>query len=415
MSGSPLAALTTMTLLVVGCANAAPTPGTTSAPASVGPTSAAATDIAAVVRGNTRFALDLYAELSAREAGNIFFSPQSVSTALAMTSAGARGETAAQMAQTLHFSLPDETLHTAFGELDDALNAGSNGGSILLATANRLWGRHGEPFLPAYLDGINRHYRGGFQTVDFAANLEASRRLINDWVSHQTLQRIDDLLQAGDLDPASALVLTNAIFFKGAWRTPFDPQYTRPHSFRTADGTTVETPMMWGTIACSYHAADLFQAIELPYDGERLAMLILLPRQHDGLARLEAALTPDALERWLGAMKPASMSVALPRVELESRFDLAATLSVMGMPLPFSAAADFSGMNGRRGLFISTVIHQANLTVNEEGSEAAAATAVSMKRGGRAFRAEHPFLFLVRDRKTGAILFLGRVADPSTS
>jgi len=373
-----------------------------------------ASDAATLAAGNTHFALDLYARLSAGNESNLFFSPHSISTALAMTSAGARGETAEQMAQTLHLTLPVEALHAAFGELDDALKSAMDDRAVLLATANRLWGRAGEPFLPAYLELVKRHYGGGFQAVDFGPGREHTRLLINDWVSQQTLGRIDELLQPGDLDPATVLVLTNAIYFKGTWQTPFDPQYTRPHRFHLADGATVETPMMWGMVDCAYHRSDLLEAVELPYDGDRLGMVILLPREVDGLAAVEAALTAAELDRWIAGMKPASMSVALPRFEFESRFDLSRTLAEMGMPLAFSGGADFTGMHGRGGIWIDTVIHQANITVNEEGSEAAAATAVIVtKSGGWTFRADHPFLFLIRDRATGAVLFMGRVTNPS--
>jgi serpin B len=381
--------------------------------------SAAAVDD--LVEGNTQFALDLYGRLRAQEDGNLFCSPYSISTALAMTYAGARGETADQMARTLYLKGPQNRVATAFGDLAQSLE--DQGGedepaAVELAIANRLWGQRGENFLDPFLQTVRAHYGGGFETLDFRTDLEQARKTINDWVAEQTRDKIQDLLQPGDLTPEIRLVLTNAIYFKGDWLTQFDPQKTRDQRFFIGGERTVSVPMMSLKSDFGLFESDDLQVLEMPYDGERLSMVILLPRKRDGLADLEKALSAEKLNRWFDELAVRETQVILPRFKVTSRFDLGQTLKQMGMPLAFTpGAADFSGMNGKRDLFIGKVIHQAWVEVDEQGTEAAAATAVGVMTTSierpNLFCADHPFLFLIRDRETGSILFLGRVVDPS--
>jgi len=367
-----------------------------------------------VVSGNTEFALDLYARLCTEE-GNLFISPYSISTALAMTYAGARGDTAAQMADVLHFSLDQERLHPACAALASSVKAAGDGQSCTLHLANALWGQQSYGFLDEFIELNRKHYGAGFREVDFVKAPEQARQTINAWVSEQTQQIIEELLQKGDLDSADVLVLTNAIYFKGDWASRFDRKLTRETPFQISKTEQAVVPMMRQSRKFPFGVTDKLSVLELPYIGDRLSMVILLPNQIDGLAAIEASLNKANLERWLGQLRPQTVRIALPRFKLDFRTDLAKTLQAMGMTDAFGGAkADFSGMTGRRDLFIGMVIHQAQVEVNEEGTEAAAATAVKMKRTSvpAAFVADHPFLFLIRDKQTGSILFMGRVVNP---
>jgi serine protease inhibitor len=371
-------------------------------------------DQGALVTGNTEFALDLYAKLRTEE-GNLFLSPYSISTALAMTYAGARGETERQMAEVLHFTLGQERQHPAFAALESSVRAASDGPGCTLHVANALWGQQGYGFRDEFL-ALNRiHYGAGFREVDFAGAPEQARQTINAWVEDQTEKMIRDLLRKGDLDAADVLVLTDAIYFKGDWASRFDRRHTQDAPFRVSEREQVTVPMMNSSGQFGFVATDGLDLLELPYAGNRLSMVVLLPKEVGGLAALEQSLSTGDLERWLGGLRAEPVRVRLPRFKLDSRFDLARTLEAMGMIDAFSGRkADFSGMTGRRDLFIGMVIHQAAVEVNEEGTEAAAATAVKMKRTSvpAAFVADHPFLFLIRDKQSGSILFMGRMLNP---
>jgi serpin B len=369
----------------------------------------------AVVEGNTAFSVDLYTRLK-DQPGNLFFSPHSISTALAMTYAGARGETETQMARTLHFDLPQEALHPCFARLQKDL-AGRQG--CELAIANRLWGQKGALFLDAFLGITRDHYGAGLEPLDFASDTEGSRKTINAWVETETRDRIKGLLKPKILSPNTQLVLTNAIYFKGKWRKEFEKKNTEVLPFFVSKDREVKAPLMAQKGLFLYAEREDLQLLELPYVGDALSMVVLLPTEKNGLAALEAALTGDALKGWLAGLAPCGdVEVFLPRFKMTSDFSLGDTLAAMGMPLAFSGGADFSGMTGDRSLFISAVVHKAFVAVDEEGTEAAAATAVVMDckcelPPSPTFRADHPFLFLIRDRGTGAVLFMGRVADPT--
>ncbi|MDR3633669.1 MAG: serpin family protein [Isosphaeraceae bacterium] len=369
-----------------------------------------------VVAANNQFAFDLYAQLG-REPGNLFFSPYSLSTALAMTYAGARGETAAQMAKTLHAKLPPEQLDAAIHAL--VRRIGGEGGTrpYELAAANALWAQSGLSYQDDFLTRLERFYGAGLHQLDFHADPETARRTINAWVEEQTRDKIRELLKSGAITGDTELVLTNAIYFKGRWQDAFPKGRTEEGDFFVPKGSKTRVPLMHQLARFPYAEGSGFQALELPYVGNDLSLLVLLPKQRDGLPDLERELATAS------AMRPAvrEVDVTLPRFKMTSGFTLNDTLSALGMPMAFTARADFSGMNGRGGLSISAVVHEAFVDVNEEGTEAAAATGVVMLRSLAVkaprpepviFRADHPFLFLIRETKSGCILFLGRVNEP---
>jgi serpin B len=375
-------------------------------------------DRPAVARGNNAFAADLYGMLRGAE-GNLFLSPYSISTALAMTWAGARGNTAAQMAQTLHLDLPADRLHPAFAALMADVNK-ANGKGCQLSVANALWGQKGYGFLGAFLQLVKEHYAAELTEVDFAGATEVARKQINDWVAKQTNDKIRDLIQPGVLTALTRLVLTNAVYFKGDWTHRFDKAATANAPFWLAPDKSVEVPMMNQSGDFWYRETDQCQVLGLPYAGSPLSMFVLLPRAKDGLPQLEAALTEQTLSEWLTLGRPRKAEVALPRFKLTSQFELVPTLKKLGMTDAFSVPpADFSGMNGKLDLVISAVIHKAYVDVNEEGTEAAAATAAVVAMTGLppagepvVFRADHPFVFLIRHNPTRSILFIGRLVDP---
>jgi len=387
-----------------------------------------------VVQGNNKFALELYAKLQGGD-GNLFFSPYSISTALAMTYAGARGQTASQMAEVLRFPvgtnrtmessaarlLDPQRFASEFGELVKDLNARGQEGAYELSVANALWGQKGYGFLAGFLELIDKHYGGRLNEVDFAGATETARKTINAWVEKKTNEKIKNLIARGILDSMTRLVLTNAIYFKGNWARQFEEDRTKEAPFTLADGRKVDVAMMNQTAKFGYMEADTLQGLELPYVDDELSMIVLLPKEHDGLGELEEALTLENLAQWLSKLRKREVVVSVPKFKLTSQFSLASVLKAMGMKDAFSGSADFSGMNGKRDLFISAVIHKAYVDVNEEGTEAAAATAVTMKLtsvGPAArppvFRADHPFLFLIHDNQSGSILFIGRVMNPKT-
>jgi serpin B len=374
-----------------------------------------------VIAGNTEFAADLYGQLRTQE-GNLFFSPYSISTALAMTYGGARGETAKQMARTLHFDLPERDLAPAFGGMASGLNAVQAKGQVRLAVANSLWPQAGYQFRPEYLDLCEKYYGASIQPVDYVGNTEGARKTINGWVEGKTMDKIVDLLKPGTLNQTTSLVLVNAIYFKGNWVHKFKPEVTRDAPFHVSPETTVTAPLMRQTDDFGYAEFPDLQVLELSYLGNDVSMVVLLPHTVDGLNKLEAQLTASNLAAWTAHLGWQKVQVFLPKFKATSGFSLGGTLAEMGMPDAFVyPKADFSGMDGTHNLYISEVIHKAYVDVDEQGTEAAAATGILMRAGAAArpmapipvFRADHPFLFLVRDNQTGSILFLGRVTNPT--
>jgi serpin B len=373
----------------------------------------------ALVQGNNTFALDLYSHLHTKE-GNLFFSPYSISTALAMTYAGARGQTAAQMAKVLHFPLDPQRLPPAFAQLIGDLNGHGAARDYQLNVAQSLWGDTGLQVQPEFQKLLQTDYGASMQLVNFLRQPEEARQQINRWVEERTNDKIKDLLHAGDIDPRTRMVLVNAIYFKAAWDHPFQKNATQKDIAFHAPGKEVQVAMMHQTEHFKYAEDATVQVLELPYKGEKLSMLIFLPRERQGLGKVGQSLTRATLDGWLGKLAPRRVQVELPRFKVNDRFELGQQLGAMGMPLAFSQEADFSGINTSEKLSISKVVHQAFVDVNEEGTEAAAATGVGIRMLALppsgppvTFRADHPFLFLLRDHQTGSILFLGQVMDPS--
>jgi serpin B len=374
-----------------------------------------------LVSGNTAFAIDLYQRL-AEKPGNLFYSPYSISLALAMTYAGARGETERQMAQTLRFSLPQEQLHPAFNMLDlnlrplEQKTPAADEQPFQLNIANSLWGQEGFDFLPEFLDLLAENYGAGMYRVDYRQP-ETARRLINGWVEEQTREKIKDLIAEGVLNPLTRLVLVNAIYFKGAWVYPFDEEATREAPFTLLDGSQVNVPMMHLAKDLLYWRGENYSAVRLPYRDSSMAMLILVPDEGK-FEEVEKALTPQMLEEIRSNIALAAVRLAMPKFKMETSFDLSRTLAEMGMPEAFDRSlADFSGMTGRKDLFISDVVHKAFVDVNEAGTEAAAATAVIMELKAMPMNEveltiDRPFLFFIEDQQSGTLLFAGRVVDP---
>ena len=380
---------------------------------------ASAGDLKALVQGNNTFAFELYRELSDGQ-GNLFFSPFSISQALAMTLAGARGETERQMTNTLHYELPQSALHPSFNALDRELASRGRGLQVEgnqffeLNIANAIWGQQGYEFLPEFLDVLAENYGAGLRPVDFAGAPEESRVKINDWVSSETQDKIINLLQPGAVNRRTRLVLTNAIYFHASWQWPFDKRLTRELPFHLAEGGMVEVPMMTETSGkfYGYVKGNGYQAVDVPYSSGEMSMTILLPDEGT-FGEFEDSLNAQVLDRIVDDIEIGHITLTMPLFELESEFSLDQTLSEMGMPDAFGAEADFSGMTGTRELWVSKVVHKAFVSVDEEGTEAAAATAVVVLESEPTLvTVDRPFIFLIRDRATGAVLFLGRVMNP---
>lgn len=371
--------------------------------------------------GNTAFACELYAKLkSAAGDANVFFSPYSISTAFAMTSAGACGETDAQMVKALHFEPDPAKRHAAFAAMEADLNAVQKKGQVKLSVANSLWPQKDYALLESFLGLVRENYGASVTPLDFRAS-EAARKTINTWVEDKTNQKIKDLIPGGVLDAMTRLVLVNAIYFKGDWTSPFRAEATKEAPFHLPSGQTVQAPLMFQKKHFGYGATDDLQLLEMPYAGDDLSMLVLLPRKADGLAALENSLSAANLAKWTAAMWSPDVMVYLPKFKMIYRFGLNDTLKAMGLSDAFDAGkADFSGMDGGRNLFISAAVHKAFVEVNEQGTEAAAATGITMGLTALpappiVFRADHPFIFLIREKSSGSILFIGRVTNPTVA
>jgi len=422
--------LATAMLAMVSCSGVEGTPG--AAPASGGVLASGkervsadvpTADMRVLVEGNSAFALDLYRLLAEQRSDeNLFYSPYSISLALAMTYAGARGETEAQMADALALTLPQEQLHPAFNALDQALAQRGEGAEgkdeqgFRLNIANAIWGQKDYTFLEAFLDTLATNYGAGLRVLDFAGAPEKSRVTINDWVSDETEGKIENLIPQGGIDPLTRLVLTNAIYFNAAWANPFHEEATKDGAFTLLDGSQVTVPQMRQTESLGYARGDGYQAVELPYDGGEMSMVVLLP-EREGFEAFEASLDGVQVQSIVEDLTYRQIALTMPTFEFSSRFGLNQALADLGMPGAFSDVADFSGMTGEKDLFISDVVHKAFVSVDEEGTEAAAATAVVMKLSAMPespieVTVDHPFIFLIRDLETGAILFVGRVLDP---
>ncbi len=374
-----------------------------------------------LVNGNTAFAFDLYQQLLSGDAGNLFYSPYSISVALSMAQAGAKSTTLSQMDQVMHYTLQGKPLYQAFDALQLALAAEQkNQGNpsendFTLNVVNASWGQNDYKFLQDYLDTLAEFYGAGMRLVDFKANPEAARQAINDWVAQQTAQKIKDLIPQGAITPLSRLVLTNAIYFNSPWLSPFEENATKDGTFTNLDGKQVSVPMMNKTHYFSYFQGKGYQAVELPYSGDKLSMLVLVPDAGQ-LASFEKSLTPALLDYTRQGLQGSEVTLSMPKFKYESSISLGDILKKMGMSAAFDPnQADLSGMDGTRDLFISDVLHKAYVSVDEKGTEAAAATAVvigttAMPVNVITLKIDRPFIFVIQDNQSGTILFIGRVA-----
>ena len=407
-------------LLIVACTAGKKTPDTLDLQSEVRRDTApdvSATMLGELVGDNNRFAFDLFQTFQGK--GNLFFSPYSISTALAMTYAGARGETAEQIADVLHYNLPQAQLHPAFNALNLSLMETDHQEGFVLVFANALWGQEGIVFLQEYLDLMAAQYGAGMHLVNFrnqAGRRYASER-INQWASNATDERISDLVNPDIFTELTQLVLTNAITFDGLWEDPFDD--TSNSKFTLLDGTTVKVPLMQRRVNTAYASGENWQAAELSYRGNRANMLILLPSegQFEAFAR---ELDTAHLAEIEAAMKPTELALFLPRFKYAGNLNLPEPLNKMGMPLAFSEnQADFSGLVAiPPRLYISDILHKAYVEVNETGTKAAAATVVELEAGAESsipevMRVDRPFIFLIRDTHHGTILFLGCMMNPT--
>lgn len=389
--------------------------------------------VKSVAGASNTFAFDVYEAIRDRE-GNLFFSPASISTALAMTSAGAGGETKEEMLAVLHLAEVKQP-HAGFSALLALLNSRGERNGYLLSTANRLWGAESYPFKDEFLKLTRRRYRAELESLDFS-DPEQARAIINEWVAEQTHDKITELIDSGTLNERTRLVLTNAIYFKGGWDEEFDKEDTKPEPFylsttrraggvRTKANNTVDVPMMHQQDSFHYTEDEFVQVLELRYRTGDLSMVIVLPKEKDGLAAVEETLAPSIFDGWIKEMDDYELvKVYLPKFKLRSRLSLVNTLKYLGMSSAFeSQKANFAGISSENGLFLSKVVHEAFVDVDEKGTEAAAATGVADTAAAAIaidsdppepiiFRADHPFLFVIRDNRSGVILFIGRVTDP---
>ena len=377
--------------------------------------------LSTLVSGNNGFAFTLYQQLKKNSAGNMFYSPYSISTALAMTCAGAVGNTQKQISSALHFTLPQVQLHPAFNQLALDLAArgqnaqGTNGKSFSLNITNALWSQQGFTIQPAFLNILAQNYGAGMNLLDFIKSPEDARVAINQWVSDQTNNRINDLLPQGSIDEATRLVLTNAIYFDAAWQYPFKKELTEDGKFNLLDGSAITVRMMSNrSSGYGYVKGTGYQAVELPYSGKEIAMDIILP-DAGKFNSFESSMTADEIAGIIGNLKTGDLRVTMPKFKFDSSFSLKNALSASGMSVAFTDSADFSAITDQPDFEIGDVVHKAFVAVDEAGTEAAAASGVIMEIPSLpiSITVDHPFIFLIRDIQTGAILFVGRVMNPA--
>ena len=376
-----------------------------------------------LINANNQFALEFYSHIKNQESGkNIFFSPYSISTALAMTYEGAKGETAGEMQSVFHFSEDNKVRRSSVAAIYNELN--KNQSDYILSTANALWVQKNYPLLEEVTQVISEYYGGRLNNLDFTNETEKSRTTINDWIEEETRGKIKDALKQGALGPLMRIILTNAIYFKGSWETAFDEGDTQKEDFHVSGSQTVKADMMrLEKEEFPYAETDVLQVLEMPYKGDNLSMLVLLPKNKD-IGSLEQGLSINSLSQWRDQLKKQKVDVYIPKFQFKTEYELKDQLGAMGMPLAFiepseNGGADLSGFTGKRDLYIDFVKHLAFVDVNEEGTEAAAATVVGIRTTSISidshpvFRADHPFIFLIQEKKTGHILFMGKVTNPN--
>ena len=372
----------------------------------------------AIAEGNNKFAIDLYSKLKSED-GNVFFSPYSISTAIGMTYPGAENETEKQIAKVFHFTEGQKETCKSFGMLQSHLNNIQKKENIKLAIANVIWTQEGVKFLQNYLDLLKKDFQSEINHADFRdpGNCEKARQEINSLVEKKTQGKIKETIPKGALNN-KIMVLVNAIYFKGDWQIKFNEKYTNKDGvFFPSPDKKITVPMMYQSKSFKYGEDESTMALELPYKGKETSMLILLPKEKDGIQALEKSLTYDYLQKLQKRMSKRKVDVLLPKFKIENEFELSKTLSGMGMKDAFlSSDADFSGMLGKEGLYISKAFHKAFVEVDENGTEAAATSVVTKTfqsaRARPVFKADHPFIFIIRENSTGTILFMGRMSNP---
>jgi serpin B len=383
---------------------------------SVTPEVKAGGDVTITADANNRFAFAVYAGLNKSEAkSNIFISPYSISSALAMTYEGANGETAAQMMKVFHFPKDFNSLRQGYFGMQEILNAKNKAYDLL--SANSLWPQKGCEFSKQYLEAVEKYYGGKADLVDFAGGKAEAIYKINKWTSTKTKEKIPEIIGDKDIDELTRLVLVNAIYFKGSWKSKFDPNMTRKSNFYAYGDKKIQTDTMNSVEKFNYAELEGLKVLELPYAGDDVSMIIALPEGHD-LSKLEASLSHEEFKKWQASLSEQKIEVSLPKFKLHCLYALQNSLEHLGMPLAFDEnQADFSKMTGKKDLYISAVIHASFVDVNEEGTEAAAATAVVMDTKSiemrEEFIADHPFIFFIYDKAVGTILFMGKINDPS--
>ncbi len=366
--------------------------------------------------GGGEFAFTLYSKVASGKVGNVFLSPYSVSTALTMAYAGAAGETEKQMAKALRLSGEKSRIFQDCSVLQKKINA-DDGKGIQLRAANALWLQKGHKFLDAYLKTMNGFFDGALKEADFRADCGGARKAINSWAEEKTERKIKDLIPPKILDPMTRLVITNAVYFKGEWKSRFNKEFNKEMPFNVSEGRIVPAQMMRQELGCQYCEDDKVQMLALPYKGQA-AMYVILPREMNGIADLEKNITAAKFAEWRKALATKNVQLMLPKFKIDDKYKLNEYLKAMGMEDAFAPTADFSGIDGLKDLYISAVLHKTFADVNEEGTEAAAATAVVMREKSAApsqkivFKADHPFIFLIVHETTGEILFIGRLAMP---
>ncbi|WP_050785791.1 serpin family protein [Pedosphaera parvula] len=379
-------------------------------------------DLKPLVKGNTAFALELYAKVRSGE-GNLAFSPYSISAAVGMTYAGARGETAIQIQQALHFPQNETNLPALFAQFDRTLQTAQSVGGAQLNIANSLWPQKQYRFRPEFLELLKVNYRATITPLDYGREPEKAIRTINQWVDENTRHKIPEIVGPGDLNASTRMVLVNAIYFKGLWNTPFQESATRQDKFHVNAQRMLTVPFMNREGSFKYGENAQAKVLVIPYREHQFEMVLVLPQKQDGIAQLESTLNVTNLTAWTSVTEGQDVIVTVPKFKMSTGLGLTQTLQALGMRDAFDPGrADFSGMDGNpHYLYLSDAVHKAFIEVNEKGTEAAAATGMMVPMMGmamepppkpREFRADHPFLFLIRESSTGCILFMGRVMEP---
>ncbi|HNW68895.1 MAG TPA: serpin family protein [Bacteroidales bacterium] len=371
-----------------------------------------------ITENNNLFALDLYKKIGNNQA-NLFYSPYSISTALAMTYAGAKGKTENEMAMVMHFPANNAEFYTKYNDVLKNINALNNGSTVNIYTVNSIWAQKDFKFRDEFMGILKNSFNSSVNLVDFIKETENSRIQINKWVETQTNEKIKELIKPGLIDYLTRMVLVNAIYFKADWQTTFDKQQTQKMDFRMDETNAVSCDFMFAEQEFKfYENEDGLKAIEIPYSSGKMSMLIILPKDNAGFSTLKKEINPDFYKKVNSALVSKKVKLYLPKFKIISEFELSDMLKQMGMPEAFSDRADFSGMTGTKDLKISKVIHKAFVEVNETGTEAAAATAVvmrvkSMPVAPPEFRADHPFMFIIKENTDNSILFAGNIYNPT--